>query len=140
MQNKEISYLPRLGGSKRRVTTEKADQAKKTNERLISTTIHSYIMLAGDQARKHILTEDQKKQIRTTWLEKKRVGKQGGGAQGDEGDQEDKHIKDIQKAAQEFKEMLIQVLECDVANMIHAAKAKVMLQRPKNFTGSSRPN
>ena len=28
-------------------------------------------MLAGDQARKHILTEDQKKQIRTTWAGRK---------------------------------------------------------------------
>ena len=98
------------------------DQAKVTNEKLISTTIHSYIMLAGDQARKHILTEDQKKQIRSTWSEKKRGGQQRGGGQVDEGDQEDKHIKDIQKAAQEFKEMLIQVLECDVANLIHSAK------------------
>ena len=79
-------------------------------------------MLAGDQARKHILTEDQKKQIRTTWLEKKRSGRQGGGSQGDDGDQDDKHIKDIQKVAQEFKEMLIQVLDCDVTNTVHAAK------------------
>ena len=39
---------------------KEADQAKATNEKLISTTIHSYIMLAGEQARKHILTDDQK--------------------------------------------------------------------------------
>ena len=98
------------------------DQAKTTNEKLISTTIHSYIMLAGDQARKHILTDDQKKQICSTWSRGKQGEQQGGRGEGNEEGQGDKHIKDIQKAAQEFKEMLIHVLECDVTNTTHSAK------------------
>ena len=44
------------------------------------------------------------------------------GDQGHEESQDDMHIKDIQQAAQYFKEILVQVIGCDVANTIHAAK------------------
>ena len=43
-------------------------------------------------------------------------------SQNEEEEQEDKHIGDIQKTAHEFKEMLIQVLDCDATNVIHSAK------------------
>ena len=34
------------------------------------------------------------------------------------------HIKDIEQAANEFKEILVQVIGCDVTNTIHSAKLK----------------
>ena len=36
--------------------------------------------------------------------------------------QGDKHIKDIEQAANEFKEILVQVIGCDITNTIHSAK------------------
>ena len=43
-------------------------------------------------------------------------------SQQDSEDQDDKHIDEVQQAAQEFKEMLTQMLGCDPQNVIHAAK------------------
>ena len=97
-------------------------QAAETNEKLIGTTIHSYIMLAAEQAKKHNLTEEQKKQIRITWQEKRRNRRKNTGDPGDEEGQDDMHVKDIQQSAQDFKEILAQVISCDFTNTIHAAK------------------
>ena len=117
-------------------------EAAETNGRLICTTIHSYIMLAAEQANKHNLAEEQTTQIRITWQEKRRSWKQSAGDQGDERGQDDTHIKDIQQVAQEFKEILVQVLGCDVTNTIHAAKTqsrgKVILLSPRSLMPSSR--
>ena len=38
---------------------------------MIGATIHSYIMLAAEQAKKYSLTEEQKEQIKNTWQKKK---------------------------------------------------------------------
>ena len=40
-------------------------QAAETNKQLVGATIHSYIMLAAEQAKKHSLTEEQEKQVRS---------------------------------------------------------------------------
>ena len=48
-------------------------QGTETNKKLIGTTIHSYIMLAAEQAKKHSLTEEQEKQVKSNW--QKRGGK-----------------------------------------------------------------
>ena len=97
-------------------------QADETNEKLIGATIHSYIILAAEQANKTQPDRRAKKQIRITWQEKRRTWRQSAGDRGDEGGLDDKHIKDIQQAALEFKEILVQVIGCDVTNTIHAAK------------------
>ena len=49
-----------------------AADAVEANRRLINSTIHSYIMLAGEQAKKHYLSDEQKKQVRATWHQKGR--------------------------------------------------------------------
>ena len=38
---------------------------------MIGATIHSYIMLAAEQAKKYSLAEEQKKQIKNTWQKQK---------------------------------------------------------------------
>ena len=77
-------------------------------------------MLAGGQAKRYSLDEAQKEQINATWTHKKRgLPLIGGDSLVTSAET---HINDIQQAAQEFKEMLILVLECDVSNTIHAAK------------------
>ena len=53
---------------------------------------------------------------------KRRSNRQDAGDQEREGSQDDMHINDIRQAAQEFKEILVQVIGCDITNTIHAAK------------------
>ena len=50
---------------------EEGQAAEDNNEKLIGSTIHSYIMLAAKQAKKRNLTEDQKKQMKGAWLKKR---------------------------------------------------------------------
>ena len=94
----------------------------EANRRLISSTLHSYIMLAAEQSKKHYLSDEQKKQVRTTWQPKRKSsGKDQNGPDEDE-QQSEKHIKDIEQAANEFKDILVQVIGCDITNTIHSAK------------------
>ena len=97
-------------------------QVDETNKKLIGATIHSYIMLAAEQAKKHSLTEEQKTQIKKAWQHKKESKTQTAQDEDSEGNQDDKHINDVQQAAQEFKELLVQVIGCDVTNTVQAAK------------------
>ena len=97
-------------------------QVDETNKKLIGATCHSYIMLAAEQAKKHSLTEEQKTQIKKAWQHKKKSKRQTAQDEDNEGNQDDKHINDVQQAAQEFKELLVQVIGCDVTNTVQAAK------------------
>jgi len=60
--------------------------------------------------------------VRITWQPKRKSrSKDQNGP--DEADQRsDKHIKDIEQAANEFKDILVQVIGCDITNTIHSAK------------------
>ena len=93
-----------------------------SNKTLIDATIHAYIKVSADQAKKHILTDKQKEQIRKTWQQNtEQNGKVSHGTKEDD-DQGSRHVDEVQQAAKEFKDMLVQALQCDPKNTIHAAK------------------
>ena len=111
----------------------------ETNHRLIRSTIHSYIMLTAEQAKKQLLSEEQTTQIKTTWQETGRSRKKSQNEPGEEDDRGDMHIKDIEQAAQEVKELLILVIGCDITNTIHSAKLQRLgenhIAKAKEFNG-----
>ena len=65
---------------------------------------------------------NNKKQIRSSWKDKVLTKGSKGQDKEQQGEQEDKHVADVQNAANEVREMLEAVLECDLGNPIHRAK------------------
>ena len=89
---------------------------------MITNTLKSYVQLAGKLSKKSQLNDTQKEQVTKRWISinKTYLDEKGNSIKPQEWAQ--KQVEEVLNTATEVTEMLTHVRECNVQNVIHAAK------------------